>query len=131
MSDKIINISLKDISVNNKSKCVVNTKITKNIPGILLIHAHWCGHCKRFLPTYQKLSQVLNTDGKMNLPVLAIESEELNDNNKVNKLNFRGFPTIKFFDQNGVIMDDDYNGDRSLKALLQEICNRYHRCYTA
>lgn len=126
----IIDISLKnkDISLIN-SECVVKESIIKNTPGVLLIHAHWCGHCTRFLPTYKKIAQMLNTPDQLNVPLLALESDQLTDKDVVSKLNFAGFPTIKFFDQRGVIMDDDYNGKREINDILKEICNRYHKCY--
>ncbi len=125
---KIKNISLDDISIIN-NKCVIKTSISQKTPGIFLIHAEWCGHCKRFLPTYEKIAQMLNKEHVLNVPLVALESEELTDNNKAQKLNFRGFPTIKFFDQNGVIMDDEYKGGREINNILKELCDRYHKCY--
>jgi thiol-disulfide isomerase/thioredoxin len=125
---KIKNITLDDISIIN-DKCVIKNSICQNTPGIFLIHAEWCGHCKRFLPTYEKISEMLNKEHVLNVPLVALESEELKDNDKVEKLNFRGFPTIKFFDQNGVVMDDEYKGDRGIYYILQELCDRYHKCY--
>ena len=125
---KIKDITLDDISIID-NKCVINISIIQNTPGIFLIHAEWCGHCKRFLPTYKKLAEMLNKQNELNAPFVALESEELTDKTKVEKLNFRGFPTIKFFDQNGVIMDEEYNGDRKADSILQELCDRYHKCY--
>lgn len=125
-------IKLNHISINNNSKCVIDSSVNKNTPGMLLIHAHWCGHCTRFLPTYKKIAKMLNTPDQVNVPLLGIESEELKkDKNQeiTSKLNFHGFPTIKFFDQNGVIMDEDYNGKREADDILRELCNRYHKCY--
>lgn len=129
MNTAIKNLSLKnqDITVQN-SKCVIKPSICNNKPGILLIHANWCGHCKRFKPVYEEINRILNKN-VVNAPLLALESEEMTDENVVKKLNVRGFPTILFFDQNGVIMDKPYENERTPKHILQELCNRVHSCY--
>jgi len=101
---------------------------TNGNPGLLLIHAEWCGHCKRFLPTFQSLCKILNKRGN-DFPCIAIESEELKKDGGVvsNALDVRGYPSLKFFDQYGKIISD-YNGNRSEKDLLNMICQVYHRC---
>ena len=126
-------MSIPNITGNLKAK---DFKITKESvfikgngnPGLLLIHASWCGHCKNFVPTYQSLCKKLNKKGD-NFPCLAIESEELKtDGGKLsNALKVQGFPTIKFFDQNGKIIGD-YDGGRDADAILKKICNVYHHC---
>jgi protein disulfide-isomerase A6 len=105
----------------------------KNIsgnPGLLLIHASWCGHCKKFTPTYQSLYRRLNKNGD-DFPCIAIENEELSkDGGALSKaLNIGGFPTMKFFDQHGKIIGD-YKGGRDEDSLLQNICKVYHHCVT-
>ena len=90
-------ISGKEVHVNNPS----------GNPGILLIHASWCGHCKNFAPTYKSLCKQLNKK-RDTFPCVAIENEELSkDGGKIaNALNIVGFPTLKFFDQHGKIAED-------------------------
>lgn len=131
MNTDIRNLSLKnkDITVQN-SKCVINKSICNNKPGILLVYANWCGHCTRFKPVYQEINKILNTT-RINAPLLALENEEMTDENVVKKLNVRGFPTILFFDQNGVIMDKPYEGERTSQKILQELCNRVHDFFEA
>ena len=101
---------------------------TNNNPGILLIHASWCGHCKHFVPTYKRICQLLNAKDTT-FPCLAIESEELkaDGGDLSNALEVQGFPTIKFFDQNGKIIAD-YDGGRDADSILKKICNVYHHC---
>jgi thiol-disulfide isomerase/thioredoxin len=108
----------------------INTDITNGEPGILLIHATWCGHCKRFAPIYQKLSQKLNQYGTK-YPCVAIESEELkkDDGTLSNALSIEGYPTIKFFDQYGKIIGN-YDGNRNENDILNTICQVYHHCVT-
>lgn len=100
-------------------------------PGLLLIHASWCGHCKRFVPTFQSMCKRLNQKNGNDFPCLAIEDEALNqdDGKLASALNVAGFPTLKFFDQNGKIIGD-YNGSREEGDLLNTICDVYHHCIT-
>jgi thiol-disulfide isomerase/thioredoxin len=111
-----------DFTSNLNGVYVNQNKINKN-PGMLLIHADWCGHCVRFKPTFNELCNSIGND----FTCTSIESVEITDDLK-NKLSFRGFPTIKFFDQSGRIIGD-YNGSREKGDILEHICNVYHHCY--
>lgn len=122
----VINLSISDLKVNGSDVYINPAKINKN-PGMLLIFANWCGHCKHFLPTYNKLSIKLNKKGNT-FPCLGIEDAELKKNSTLTSaLNFQGYPTVKFFDQSGKIISD-YNGDRSESDLLNTVCKVYHHC---
>lgn len=105
----------------------VYTKTNGN-PGLLLVHANWCGHCKHFTPVFSEISSELNGDS-INFPCVAIESEELNkDGGKLSSsLKIEGFPTLLFFDQSGKIMGN-YEGQRDKSSLLKNICKVYHHC---
>jgi protein disulfide-isomerase A6 len=120
LTTKGFKISVKEVHVNNPS----------GNPGLLLIHASWCGHCKRFAPTYQSLCKKLNKNGD-DFPCVAIENEELSkDGGALSEaLNVGGFPTLKFFDQRGKILGD-YNGGRDEANLLDTVCKVYHHCVT-
>ena len=100
--------------------------ITKNLksPGMLLIFANWCGHCQRFKPTFNQLCQQLGSD----FPCTSIEDANLDDDDLKKSLNFKGYPTIKFFDQSGKIISEYQSGDRSKESLLNHICDVYHHC---
>ena len=105
--------------VNNDGVYVNNI----NTPGMLLIHASWCGHCVRFKPTFNELCDDLGSD----FICSSIESEEITNDLRT-ALNFKGFPTIKFFDQNGKIIGE-YSGSRNKESILEYICDVYHHCY--
>jgi thiol-disulfide isomerase/thioredoxin len=109
-----------------KDGVYIHPKITKGNPGMLLIHANWCGHCQRFKPTFNELCKQLGND----FPCTSIEDSNLEDDSLKKALNFQGYPTIKFFDQNGKIIGDYNKGDRSKRALLDHICDLYHHCIT-
>jgi thiol-disulfide isomerase/thioredoxin len=102
----------------------VDPKIHGGNPGLLLIYANWCGHCQRFKPTFNDLCRQLGKD----FPCTSIEDSDMDDDNLKSALNFRGYPTIKFFDQSGKIIGDYNSGDRSKEALLNHICDLYHHC---
>jgi thiol-disulfide isomerase/thioredoxin len=122
------NLTTQHFKINSEEVYVKNS--SEN-PGLLLIHASWCGHCKRFISTYQSLCQRLNKNGSSDFPCVAIEDSELKgDGGKLSSaLNVSGYPTLKFFDQHGKIVGD-YQGGRDEDALLKSICNVYHHCVT-
>jgi thiol-disulfide isomerase/thioredoxin len=111
-----------DFKVNNNG-VYVNTHKTNGKAGLLLIYADWCGYCRRFKSTFTEISSILGDD----FPCTSIEDADLKDEKLKTALDFQGFPTIKFFDQHGKIIGN-YNGDRSKKHLLEEICKTYHHC---
>ena len=109
-----------------EGRVYINSRKINNKPGMLLIFANWCGHCHRFMGTFNDISDSI---GK-NFVCTSIESEQLNGNENLSSaLNFRYFPTIKFFDQHGSIISD-YPEDmkREKKDVLNYICKVYHHC---
>ena len=108
-----------DFKVNNDGVYVNNI----NTPGMLLIWGDFCSHCHRFLPTFNELCDDLGSD----FICSSIESEEITNDLRT-ALNFKGFPTIKFFDQNGKIIGE-YSGSRNKENILEYICDVYHHCY--
>lgn len=107
-----------------KNGVYVHQKVNGGNPGMLLIFANWCGHCQRFKPTFNELCNQLGND----FPCISIEDSNLDDNDLKTALDFKGYPTIKFFDQNGKIIGDYNKGDRSKQAMLDHICDLYHHC---
>ena len=119
-------IKYKDFTIKDNYD---GSKIVKingvNLPGMLLIHANWCGHCTRFKPIYETLSNKLKDD----FPLYAIEQTDLSkDYNLQTALNFKGYPTIKYFNQRGEIIGE-YTGKRDIGDMLTDICKQYHKCY--
>ena len=116
----IVNLNYKNFKVINKDVYINN----KGTPGMLLIHANFCGHCVRFMPKYKELAKYLGTSFKC----YAIESEDMNDSLS-KSLEVQYFPTIKFIDQNGKIMGTfPSEQERSVENLLKYICKVYHHC---
>lgn len=120
------NLAHSEIYVNNNGDVYVENP-SKN-PGMILIWADWCGHCTRFKPTYVDICTKLNGNGIVKYPCIAIEDEELKKNpNVLQKLNVQGYPTIKFFNQDGIIIGD-FTGKREVSVILKTICDVYHQC---
>lgn len=107
-----------------KNGVYVNQKVNGGNPGMLLIFANWCGHCQRFKPTFNELCKQLGDE----FSCTSIEDSNLDDNDLKTAFDFKGYPTIKFFDQNGKIIGDYNKGDRSKQAMLDHICDLYHHC---
>lgn len=109
-------------------KNFVNDKINLKKPGLLLVRADWCGYCKRYMPTYQKLAKMFPEKGEF--VIAHIESEELKKPTVSRVLeNFvEHYPTLLFFDANGNIAQR-YSGDReNLPEMLKKICSMYKIC---
>lgn len=119
------NLNKNNFKINNGKASIesmnVNGKQYKwDKPGMLLIHAHWCGHCVRFAPKYQELSKLLNANGIF-YPCVAIESEEISKDLQ-SALNFKGFPTLKYVDKFGNVQMDET--EREINKLVGKICTK-------
>ena len=61
-------------------------------------------------------------------PLALSNALTLNKNTTLSKsLQVQGFPTIKFFDQNGKIIGN-YNKNRDKQTIIEHICKVYHHC---
>jgi thioredoxin-like negative regulator of GroEL len=106
------------------NKVLINLNKTKKVPGMLLIWGDFCGHCHRFMPVFNELTNSLGR----NYSCASIESEELQGQKTLTTaLNFQGYPTICFFNQKGIIIGQ-YNGSREKGAILDTICKVYQHC---
>jgi thiol-disulfide isomerase/thioredoxin len=122
---KGISLKASDFQISGNNVFINKSKI-KNKPGMLLIYATWCGHCHRFLPTFNDIHRRIGND----FCCASIESEELDGKDRlVSALNFQGYPTICFFDQHGLIVEQ-YNGKRDTGSILNQVCEVYHHCVT-
>lgn len=123
----INNLSISHFKINNGT-VFINPRIMKGNPGMLLAHATWCGHCKRFMPTYQNMCKQLNQAGDA-FNCLAIESEEFKkDSGKLSEaLGIEGYPTMFWVAQDGKIIGQ-YQGQRDANSILTEVCSVYHHC---
>jgi thiol-disulfide isomerase/thioredoxin len=122
MENSNYDLSKKDFKISNNGNVYIKT----NMPGMLLIYANWCGHCKSFMPLFNEIKR----DIGHKFSCLSIENSQLEIYPELSKaLDFSYFPTIKFFDQNGKIISTyPENLNREKDDILNYICKMYHRC---
>ena len=82
----------------------------KNMTGggndiqIMLFKADWCGHCKNFKPTWEKISEMYKS--KYNFIIYDAD----NQTDKFKEYKVDAFPTVLVNNSNNIIT---YDGDRS------------------
>ena len=72
-------------SENNKSE---NNKSENNKSDVYLFKAEWCGHCKGFKSTWNKLKKELSSK----YTFITLDADA--DKEKISSWNIQGFPTI-------------------------------------
>jgi thiol-disulfide isomerase/thioredoxin len=94
----------------NCSACVQlggnNSKIE-----LILFKADWCGHCKRFVPTWEKMQKKYKN--KYNF--ITIDS---NEKEQLKNWNVKGFPTIYVKNNNTAV---EYGGLREEEDIIKFI----------
>lgn len=117
----LLDISSKDIVVQGENAFV---KPWDRKPGVIMIHATWCSHCRVFKPVLASLAKQIGPD----FSVVALEYNEFANNAELDTaLGVSSFPTIKFFDRTGRITNT-YTGARTENALSEHICEFYNQC---
>lgn len=78
-------------------------------------YAPWCGHCKNLEPHWKSAARELK--GKIMLGALDATVHTM----MANRLQIRGFPTIKFFGSGSKSVEDgaDYDGGRTSADIVQ------------
>lgn len=91
--------------------------LEENIGGqkkaAVLFYADWCGHCKKFMGEWDKLSKDVN-DVQENVKIIKVNCGNPDKNKEhkriMDKHSIEGYPTIKIF-ENG--KESEYNGNRT------------------
>ena len=84
---------------------------------ITLYKADWCGHCKRFVPEWEKLKKAAEK-----IPNLTVKTcDDKNNADEIAQLKskglFKGFPTIII--TRGT--DEEYDGPRTASDILEKL----------
>lgn len=98
---KVKSISFENINDINK--------IVPNKLKFVLYFAHWCGHCKNFLPIWKEFKK---NNTNPNLEISEVDCEA--DSETCNNNNINGFPTVILY-KNG--QSHEYSDERSINAL--------------
>ena len=88
--------------------------------AFVLFHADWCGHCKKFMPEWTKISNEINSMDEVDVVLAKVECGNTdNDSHKkiMEKYNIKGYPTIIHFDKSG--NHNEYDGERSKSGIFK------------
>ncbi|GIL81325.1 hypothetical protein Vretimale_1122 [Volvox reticuliferus] len=89
--------------------------------AIVEFYAPWCGHCKRMVPEFQKLGELVTSDPKLKNQVVIGKVNADNHRSLGEKFEVRGFPTIKYFARGKPVNKDtaeDYQQARTATAFV-------------
>lgn len=96
-----------------------------------LYHAKWCGHCRNFLPEWEKFKEQVEAiggkHGNIKITTHEFEDTQLSRDKPVtiNGQPIGGFPTLKItVKQNGKTKEIDYAGKRKAKELFWYITEK-------
>ncbi|KAM9839612.1 protein disulfide-isomerase A4 [Aulostomus maculatus] len=82
---------------------------------LLEFYAPWCGHCKQFVPEYEKIAQSLKENDPP-IPVAKIDATAASD--LASRFEVSGYPTIVIL-KNGEPVS--YDGERTEKAIVARV----------
>ena len=82
---------------------------------ITLYHANWCGHCQRFMGTWESLKEKFENNN-----IKYEDFEDTRDEKVIEKEGISGFPTIMISKDGNIYQ---YEGDRTAKDILGELLN--------
>lgn len=87
----------------------------------VLFHADWCGHCKKFIPQWDKLSSTWEEQGN-DVKLFKVEcgkpSEKKEHSEIMEKYNIKGYPTIMIFNNGSAT---EYTGNRDISAISEHL----------
>ena len=84
---------------------------------VVLFHADWCGHCKNFVPQWDKLTSSWENQ-ESDVKIMKVECVKPNEKKEhseiMEKYNIKGYPTILIFDNGS---HTEYTGDRDIVSI--------------
>ena len=102
----IYSLTLSDNALSSNLSTPINGTIT-------LYYAPWCGHCKHFMPEYDKFAGIAKT----NNPSLLVNKV---DCTKTECPKIRGYPTV-FYEKDNITKE--FHGARTSDALCSFVNN--------
>jgi len=89
--------------------------------AMVLFHAPWCGHCKKFMPEWDKISSEAESKlDESTTVVLKVDCGDSQNNSThakiMEKYGIKGYPTIMTFDETGNHVE--YEGERNKAGIF-------------
>jgi thioredoxin-like negative regulator of GroEL len=94
----------------NTKNNMMGGSINKN--KLYLFKAEWCGHCKNFKSTWEKLQKEMN--GHVDFVTYDADTHK----KEINDFDIQGFPTLILKTNNKTI---EFNGERDIDSLKEFI----------
>ena len=96
-------------------KNIESLKKVLKAPVIILIHAHWCGHCRSMMPEWNRFEREIPKSCKVK--VAKIEDSVYSNVKHEVDLGAEGFPTIKLFNNGRLVKK--YDGERTSDDMIK------------
>ncbi|ABN66825.2 predicted protein [Scheffersomyces stipitis CBS 6054] len=120
-----------ELTPSNFDKVIQKTNYT----SIVKFYAPWCGYCQQLKPAYKKLGKYLHQDSQYAVNVAAVNCDKDYNKPLCAQYKISGFPTVmvfrppkhvdgKEYRKNEKHASEVYNGERSLKAMVQFLNSR-------
>uniref|UniRef100_A0A6C0JGJ3 Thioredoxin domain-containing protein n=1 Tax=viral metagenome TaxID=1070528 RepID=A0A6C0JGJ3_9ZZZZ len=130
-----VSIKTRRSSRSNRNQNKRHTVNNKHIPKkekdihVVLVHAHWCGHCKALMPEWKKMEKQVKHDHLLDAKCRVVTIEMSNQETELPKykqmignkeIEVAGYPTI-FLIKRGTLYD--YTGGRTSPELVEWVRN--------
>merc|ERR1711959_425115 len=109
-----------DLDPDNVKEVLNGMKIT-----MAEFYAPWCGHCKRLVPEYTKLAEMVANDPMMSNFVQVVKADCDKHRSIGETFSVTGFPTLKILSR-GIGIDEsdsafDYSGPRDAESMFNKL----------
>jgi thiol-disulfide isomerase/thioredoxin len=106
-----------DFDENNN---LVNPRVPKDIPTIIMIQAKFCGYCTQAKPAFQDFAAKFDGTGKIFIATIEGDGDQVGEKELASKIkkidpSFRGYPHYIAY-KNGKYLKT-HNGGRSMSDL--------------
>jgi thiol-disulfide isomerase/thioredoxin len=95
-----------------------NGKLTFGKEGFLMCYAHWCPHCRKHLPMWLTLAEIVNNSNN-NFVIASFDCMEENNKKLLKQLNITRFPTLFYFGKDGTLypFQEELTSDNLVKYM--------------
>lgn len=102
--------TLKHLVVENSKMAAELRQAMKSGRVIVLYHAEWCGHCKDFMPEWQKFVAVMKNKPEIGCMTAEVESANLG---LLPDAGIQGFPTIRYYNGSSLAREPSENTEKA------------------